>query len=200
MNKIIASCLIAFTLSACGWHMRGSIELPKNLSQLYVTAIDSKGALVTELRQQLKTNRVSVVNNSSEANYSLYILEEKKDRRTAGVGGDALSSSYDITLKADYEIRLKNSLNSTKATAISIRSFNYNTASINSATQEELLLDQEMRRDLAQQMLRRLNAVVSAPTANPAVNNETKTPEAAPAVAPTESTSDDKTPNGKTAP
>jgi LPS-assembly lipoprotein len=195
MNKIIASCLIALTLSACGWHMRGSIELPKNLSQLYVTAIDSKGALVTELRQQLKTNRVSVVSDSSEANYSLYILEEKKDRRTAGVGGDALSSSYDITLKADYEIRLKNSLNTTKATAISIRSFNYNTASINSATQEELLLDQEMRRDLAQQMLRRLNAVVSAP----AVNNEIKIPDAAPAAAPTESKSDEA-PNGKTAP
>lgn len=175
--------------------MRGSIELPKNLSQLYVTAIDSKGALVTELRQQLKTNRVSVVSDSSEANYSLYILEEKKDRRTAGVGGDALSSSYDITLKADYEIRLKNSLNTTKATAISIRSFNYNTASINSATQEELLLDQEMRRDLAQQMLRRLNAVVSAP----AVNNEIKIPDAAPAAAPTESKSDEA-PNGKTAP
>ena len=85
MNKIIASCLIALTLSACGWHVRGSIELPKNLTQLYVTAVDSKGALVTELRQLLKTNRVSVVADSVDANYSLYILDENKDRRTAGV-------------------------------------------------------------------------------------------------------------------
>ena len=183
MNKIIASCLIAFTLSACGWHMRGSIALPKDLSQLYVTAIDSKGALVTELRQLLKTNRVSLVDNSADANYSLYILEENKDRRTAGVGGDALSSSYEITLKADYEIQLKNSTETTKATAISVRSFNYNTASINSATQEELLLDQEMRRDLAQQMLRRLNAVVS----NPPVSK-------------TQETKPDEIQNGKTAP
>jgi len=163
MKKIIASCLIAFTLSACGWHIRGAMEMPENLSQLYVTAIDSKGALITELRQLLKTNRISLVTNSAEANYSLFILEETKDRRSAGVGGDALSSSYEITLKADYEIQLKGSADTTKATAISVRSFNYNTASINSATQEEIILDQEMRRDLAQQMLRRLHAVISNP-------------------------------------
>ena len=173
--------------------MRGSIALPKDLSQLYVTAIDSKGALVTELRQLLKTNRVSLVSDSTDANYSLYILEENKDRRTAGVGGDALSSSYEITLKADYEIQLKNSTETTKATAISVRSFNYNTASINSATQEELLLDQEMRRDLAQQMLRGLNAVAS----NPQATNikEKKTDDGK-----TGDTLNSKSENGKTAP
>ncbi|RYY73950.1 MAG: hypothetical protein EOO52_13800 [Gammaproteobacteria bacterium] len=163
MNKLIASCLIALTLSACGWHIRGAIDLPKDLSQLYISAIDSKGALMTELRQLLKTNRVSLVDDESQANYSLNILEESKDRRTAGVGGDTQSSSYELTLKAVYEIRLKNSSEVTKATAISVRSYNYNPGSINSATQEEILLDQEMRRELAQQMLRRLNAVVTNP-------------------------------------
>ena len=163
MNKIIASCLIALTLSACGWHIRGAIDLPKDLSQLYISAVDSKGALMTELRQLLKTNRVSLVDNENEANYSLNIIEETKDRRSAGVGGDALSSSYEITLKAIYEIRLKNSTAVTKGTAISVRSYNYRSTSINSATQEEILLDQEMRRELAQQMLRQLNAVVTNP-------------------------------------
>ena len=179
--------------------MRGSIELPKNLSQLYVTAIDSKGALVTELRQLLKTNRVSLVTDSADANYSLYILDENKDRRTAGVGGDALSSSYEITLKAEYEIRSKNSTETTKATAISVRSFNYNTASINSATQEELLLDQEMRRDLAQQMLRRLNAVASNPPAT-TIKEINSTKETKPDDSKTGGALNSKTENGKTAP
>ena len=84
------------------------------------------------------------------------------------MGGDALSSSYEITRKVDYEIGLKNSEHTVKGTAISVRSFNYNTAAINSATQEEILLDQEMRRDLAQQMLRRLSAVIANP------NDQTK--------------------------
>ena len=176
MKKIIASCLIALTLSACGWQLRGSMELPKNLSQLYISAIDSKGALMTELRQLLKTNRVTLVNSATEAQYSLYILEETKDRRTAGVGGDALSSSYEITRKVNYEIGVKNSEHTVKGTAISVRSFNYNTSAINSATQEEILLDQEMRRDIAQQMLRRLNAVITNPESNSNTKNKIQKP------------------------
>lgn len=179
-------------INACGWHVRGAIELPKNLTNLYVNAVDSKGALITELRQLLKTNRVSLVEDESQANYSLNIVEETKDRRSSGVGGDALSSSYDITLKADYEIHLRNSNEITKASAISVRSFNYNTAAINSATQQEILLDQEMRRDLTQQMLRRLNAVVTSNN-----NGTLKTNSSSSASA---SSIPSDTQNGKTAP
>jgi LPS-assembly lipoprotein len=162
MKKIIASCLIALTLSACGWHIRGAIDLPKDLS-LYISAVDSKGALMTELRQLLKANRVTLVENETDAQSMLTIIEEISNRRSAGVGGDALSSSYELTLKAIYEIRLKNSTEVSKATAVSVRSYKYKTDSISSATQEEILLFEEMRRELAQQMLRRLNAVVTNP-------------------------------------
>lgn len=158
---IFFSALILTT--ACSWHLRGSVATPKDLGNLYVSAIDSKGALISELRQQLKANRVALTDNAAAADYSLNIVDESKDKRTAGVGGDALSSAYEITLKANYEIILKNNSHPIKAVAISVRSFNYNTASINSATQEESMLEQEMRRDVAQQMLRRLNAVISHP-------------------------------------
>jgi LPS-assembly lipoprotein len=185
MNKLIASCLIALTLSACGWHIRGAIDLPKDLS-LYISAVDSKGALMTELRQLLKANRVTFIENESDAQAVLTIIEELPDRRSAGVGGDALSSSYELTLKAIYEIRLKNSTEVSKATAVSVRSYKYKTDSINSATQEEILLFEEMRRELAQQMLRRLNAVVTNPpvekskSANGTPSNEDKNGKAAP--------------------
>lgn len=175
MKKIIASLFIALTLSACGWHIRGSLELPKQLSNLYITSAENKGALITDLRQLLKTNRITLVDQAADANYSLYILEETKDRHTAGVGGDELSSSYEITLKANYEIYLKSSDQLVKGTAISLRNFNYNTAAINSATQEELLLDQEMRRDLAQQILRRLSSVVANPPSEKTKHKSQKT-------------------------
>jgi len=174
MKKIIALAFMVVSISACGWHIRGSVELPKQLSNLYISATDSKGALITDLRQLLKTNRVTLVDNAADANYSLDILEETKDRRTAGVGGDEVTSAYEITLKANYEIRLKNNNQVTKGSAISVRNFNYNTAAINSATQEELLLDQEMRRDLAQQILRRLSATVANPPSDNTKKNKSQ--------------------------
>ena len=166
MKKII-SCftlaLLASTLliSACGWQLRGTAEVPKGLSQLYVAATDHKDLLTIELKKTLKANRVTLVDNSQDANYTLTLNEESKDRRTVSVGSDALSSAYELTLKVAYEIRTKNTALPTKATAVSVRSFSYNTASISSAAQEEALLISEMRRDLVQQMLRRLNSVVT---------------------------------------
>lgn len=192
MKKIIISLFVALSLSACGWHIRGSVELPKQLSNLYISATDSKGALITDLRQLLKTNRISLTDTAADANYSLNVLEETKDRHTAGVGGDELSSSYEITLKANYEIHLKNSDQITKGTAISVRNFNYNTAAINSATQEELLLDQEMRRDLAQQILRRLSSTVANPPNETRKQNKSSKPNEAP--------QSNESRNGKTAP
>lgn len=169
MKKIIGCftlALLASTLlSACGWQLRGTAAIPQGLSQLYIATDDSKGPLAIELQKTLKANRVNQVDNSENANYTLTVYEEIKDKRTVGVGSDALSSAYEITLKASYEIRSKNTALPTKATAISVRSLSYNTASISSATQEEALLIGEMRRDLVQQMLRRLNAVVKHPQA-----------------------------------
>jgi LPS-assembly lipoprotein len=163
MKKILACFTLGLALSACNWHLRGSVDSAQHLSQLYVSAIDNRGALMTELRQILNANHATLTEDSFAANYSLRILEEKKEKRSAGVGGDSLSSAYEITMKAPYEIQLKNSNQTIKGTAISVRSFNYNTAAINSAAQEEAVLDTEMRRDLAQQMLRRLNAVIANP-------------------------------------
>jgi len=167
MKKIIGCITLALLTSACGWQLRGTAEIPQNLSQLYVSADESKGPLVSELKKTLKANHVNVLDDSQDAAYILTVHEETKDKRTAGVGSDALSSAYELTLKADYEIRTKNNVLPTKATATSVRSFNYNTASISSATQEEALLITEMRRDLVQQMLRRLNAVITHPQAQP---------------------------------
>ena len=187
MKKIISCLVLTLLTSACGWHLRGAIDVPQNLSQLYISAVEARNTstsksttnsiatstteLMSELRQLLKANRISVVDDSKVANYELNILEETIDKRTAGVGNDALSSAYEITLKADYEIRTKNSVLATKATASSLRSFNYNTASISSSAQEEMLLIKEMRRELVQQMLRRLNAVITHPTTSSEPSN-----------------------------
>ncbi len=163
MKKIAACLCLALLTTACGWHLRGKVSMPKQTSSLYISAVDSKGALITELRQLALTNHTPLTDDALSAETSIYIIDETKNRRTAGVGGDALSSTYEITLKANYEIHLKNNPKIATGTAISVRSFNYNAASINSATQEENIVDQEMRRDLAQQMLRRLNAVENNP-------------------------------------
>lgn len=178
MNKIIACLLITSLISACGWHLRGSTNLPANIDSIFVTAEDAHGALITEVRQLLKANNVTAATEASAAPYSLVIVEERDDRRTAGVGSDALTSAYQIILSVDYEIRNREgALLAPMTTATNARTYDYSAGNASSAAQEEALLLREMRRDIAQQMLRRLQAVsLNAP----ATASETTNGQAAP--------------------
>lgn len=159
MKKIIASLSLALLTTACGWHMRGNIDTSQHLSDVYISATNSRGELLSEVRQLLKNNRVNILTVSDTAKYSLNITEENADKRTAGVGSDALSSAYEITLKTKYEIRIGNSKDIIKDYVTSVRTFNFNTSAINSGAQEEAMLKNEMQRDIAQQIVRRLNAI-----------------------------------------
>jgi LPS-assembly lipoprotein len=167
---MIATLLLISMVSACGWQLRGATTLPNDLTSLYVSAEDAHGALITEIKQQLKANKVMAATSASAAPYTLAILEEESDRRTAGVGSDALTSAYEITLKAEYEIRSQNgAVLAPATTATTTRTYNYSASNASSAVQEEAILLREMRRDIARQMLRRLQAL---PTQSPTQKNQ----------------------------
>jgi LPS-assembly lipoprotein len=79
------------------------------------------------------------------------------------VGGDALVSAYELTLEADYEIRNQSGMLIVPVATSSVaRSYDYSPGDASSASQQEALLRREMRRDLAQQILRRLYAVTGS--------------------------------------
>jgi len=176
MKKIIACFLMIGLTSACGWHLRGSINLPDNLTSLYVSAANAHGALITEIKQQLKANKVAIAETSAEAPYSLVIVEERNERRTAGVGSDALTSAYEVTLAADYQVRARGGeILAPVTTAVTSRTYNFSAGNASSAEQEEAILLGEMRREIAQQMLRRLQSAVAAhkPLANNPITETT---------------------------
>lgn len=172
MQKILI-CMLVLLTAACGWHLRGTMTEQATIDRLYLSAREVHGDLVNELRQMLRSSDVSLVESADQAPYRLSIMEERADRRVVGVGGDALASAYELTLEADYEIRdYNNQLLIPIATSSVTRSYDYSPSDATSASQQEALLQREMRRDLAQQILRRLYAVAgsgaaAAPPAEP---------------------------------
>jgi len=197
MKKIIACFLIISLTSACGWHLRGSISLPDSLTSLYVSAADAHGALITEIKQRLRANKVALAETAADAPYSLVIVEERNERRTAGVGSDALTSAYEVTLAADYEVRARSGERlAPVTTAITSRTYNFSPGNASSAEQEEAILLSEMRREIAQQMLRRLQSAVAAHNPLPSESDNQTTESNSPAT----ETTPAEAPDGQAAP
>src|SRR5690606_23076450 len=95
-----------------------------------------------------------------KATLNLFILEELQDRRTAAVGADALTSAYELTLTVEYELlSAKGEAVGTVDTVTVTRTFDFIAEGASSGAREEAKLLSEMRREIAQQLIRRMSAL-----------------------------------------
>lgn len=172
MKKIIASFLI-LSLSACGWHLRGSASGSDKLAMtqplnLVIESSDNHSLLVNSLRQALPGYKITEVTTSNTQALTLEIGTEKLDKRTAGVGSDALTSAYEIIVRVPFSLSDAKGTITPKDTSASItRTYNYNVNNANSAAQEEELVLREMRRELAQTILRRVKNLAAKQSSAP---------------------------------
>lgn len=150
-------------VTACGWQLRGTVALSSLTDTLHITGQDAYGPLLTELRNRLQADDLTLTDSPSEARYTLDIVQEQTEKRVAALGSDALASAYELTLSAHFNVLDSRGMPiATRLTSRITRSYNASAASAGSSSQEELLLLREMREELAQQILRQLQAVISA--------------------------------------
>ncbi|MBB3169215.1 LPS assembly lipoprotein LptE [Simiduia aestuariiviva] len=154
--KKISLALAVFCLSlvtACGWHLRGSLNLPADL-----TSIDIQGAspaLKDALVRQLEANGVSVSSNSP---YTLAVSDERQESRTAALGSDALAAQYEYTSSAQFEFRNQGGqLIGTPGQVQVMRTVNFDSGEVLGSASEGNLVRGEMTQDLASQLIRRLS-------------------------------------------
>ncbi len=162
MNRLMIVLLSLLTLS-CGWHLRGAISLPSSIEKLHLSAEDSFSPLIIELRRRLENANITLVESSSDAPYSLKILEQNQDSRVAGVSRNALAAAYELTLGANYEIQGANGeVVAPNLSSSLVRSYSASAVTVGADSQEQILVLKEMRRELAQQILRQLQAQINA--------------------------------------
>ena len=161
MNKTLKAIALSATfaglITGCGWQLRGQTALPEGTDSIFISAADSHGQLMGDFQQLLNANQVSFATSAQNAQYSIYIEREYNDKRTVSVGSNTLAAEYELTMKVDYRIESAEAgLLVPKATAQVARSYEYDRQDVIAKDEEEKLIKSEMRRNLVQQILRRL--------------------------------------------
>jgi len=102
----LAAGLMLLTLlatSACGFKLRGQVEVPPELNPLYIQA-GQGSSLVNVVGQQLKGSQVRLAAGAGDARVILRITDEQRSSRVIAVdrGGKALASNlfYSVTFDA----------------------------------------------------------------------------------------------------
>ena len=150
---------LAVLLSACGFQLRGTGTADFALKEIDLSARNAYGDTVKQLRQVLDNSGVNV---HLGAPYKPDLTNEKETQRTASFTSSARSAEYELTTSLDYEIRgAKNMLllkDSLEVQSVYVHDEN----NLIGSNQESGQLRQEMRRELVQQMVLRLQLITPA--------------------------------------
>ena len=100
--RLLLSSLLIISLGACGWHLRGSIDL--SFDTIYIDG-SANSEVVKRIKERLKRKKtVNVVSDPRDAGISLKISNENIEKKHSIISSAGKVSEYELILKLDYEI------------------------------------------------------------------------------------------------
>ena len=144
---------LAVMLSACGFQLRGTGTSELTIKELDLSARDAYGKTVTQLRQALKSSGVNV---HAGAPYKLVLTSEQESQRAATYSGGSRSAEYELTTVLNYSINGLNDTNLLNDKLEVRKIYVYDGNNITGGDQQASQTREEIRRDLVQSMLVRL--------------------------------------------
>jgi LPS-assembly lipoprotein len=150
---------LAVLLSACGFQLRGTGTTELAIKELDLSARDAYGDTVKMLRQTLENSGVKVY---SGAPYKLVLASEQQSQRSLSYAGAGRSAEYELTNVLSYEIRGNNGLSLLDDKLQVQKVYLHDGNNITGSDQESVEVRGEMRRELVQRMMLRLQQLSPA--------------------------------------
>ncbi|MBO1540509.1 LPS assembly lipoprotein LptE [Pseudomonas sp. OA65] len=150
---------LAVLLSACGFQLRGTGTTELAIKELDLSARDAYGDTVKMLRDSLENSGVKVY---AGAPYKLVLTREQQSQRSLSYAGAGSSAEYELNNVLSYEIRGQNGLLLLDDKLQMQKVYLHDGNNITGSDQESSEVRDEMRRDLVQRMMLRLQQLSPA--------------------------------------
>lgn len=159
--RFLFTTLLISLLSACGWHLKGQVDLPIKYRVLNTQLQTASQFSQSWIEQNLLSNGVTL---SAEAPYTLRIVSESASKRTLSVTSNAKASEYELIQALQFVIEDQQGQALTPVVNIeSFRTLLYDADAVLGKAQEESALRQEMQKDNASKLLLRLKNLPLTP-------------------------------------
>ncbi len=156
------SLLAMSVLSACGWRLRGKVDLP------YKNILIS-GNMTPELRDDLdmmfRVNDIQIVKLVKEAELVLEIISEQNARQVLSYNGAGQITAYRIISRIVFRAFDPNGIELIPESDIYLtRDIDFNQSNIQAFDQQVADYVKNMRIDIVSQLMRRLASIKKLPT------------------------------------
>ena len=144
--------MMATLLSACGFQLRGTGSDAFALRELDLKARNAYGDTAKDVRRALENSGVRV---HGGAPYQLVLVSEGQKQRTASYTSSARSAEFELSATLAYEIR-GNQLSLLRDEVQSQKVYVHDSNNLTGTDQEAQRVRSEIRQELVQQLLLRL--------------------------------------------
>lgn len=168
MNRITI-CIFTLLLIGCGFHLRGQANLPPQLHHIAIASNTPYSLLASQLRQTLQNMHIAINENPNTAPLTIKLLTDDFNQAATGTGATNQLTNYTLTYTVTYQLLEQHGEALTEPRQIVVnRSFTANNNQMLGSSNEQVLLQQDMRRDAILQILNQLNSktVLTAITKN----------------------------------
>ena len=161
-RRLLLGALATTTLSACGFRLRGAIDMP--FSSAFVDG-NPNDPLIAGLRRQLLANDVELTDTVAAAQVHIRILNQSKERDILSLNAAGKAREYRLYYVLGYAVDRADGTTLRAPDRITIRrDVTFSESQLLAKTEEEAVLYRDMETDLVRQLMRRLAAVkVDAP-------------------------------------
>lgn len=147
-------------LCACGFQLRGSggsaTILPEDWKQMHLVTGNPNSEFSREILTRFEVNGVQWTDQKS-ANYILYLGRERFQQRNLSLNSEARAAEFELTMSSRFSVKHQDRTEAMEETVASvIKQMENDPRNATGKSEEIRLLKQEMRAELAQQIMRRI--------------------------------------------
>jgi LPS-assembly lipoprotein len=159
--------LLLSALGACGFHLRGAVSLPPVMERTLITGTDNS-PLYYELESALLAAGAQVVDDEEAATATLAIHSERSGRRVLSVDSQGRASEYELSLRLVFSLVAQGGrVIADRQELQLLRDYSFDPDNVLGSGGQEALLQTELRRYAARQILRRVQSLARQPASVP---------------------------------
>lgn len=152
--------MIVFLLSltACGWHLRGTAVLPPGMAHTYLDIPDKTGPIARHLQRALRAANIDVL-SEPDKNAAVLTVQPSSGRRVLSVGPDGRALEYELFATAAFSVHTADGSFELEQQEVTLnRDVLFDPLVVLAGAEEQQQLQNDMEKQLAGLIIDRISA------------------------------------------
>ncbi|MGI9237728.1 MAG: LPS assembly lipoprotein LptE [Woeseiaceae bacterium] len=157
MSSRILILLALVLVASCGFQMQGALSTPAEMERTYISTADHHSLFYRELRAQLQTAGVELVDTATDSTATISILIDETDQRVLSVSARNVPTEYEVYYTVQYAIDAAGDSLIDPQTLTITRDYTYDSTLVLGKAREEELLREAAVKDLVRIVLKKIS-------------------------------------------